>query len=382
MKKVGIITILKVNNFGAELQAYATQQVINQMGYQAEIIDYFFYKNPLHIRERISSPFYNYPIKCCIKENLALGLARLSRFFKKKSSIIRKQRFEDFHHKYTCVSTRSYRKYSDLYAQPPIYDVYCVGSDQVWNPYSYTNLNPYFLTFAPRESRKFSYASSFGVESLPPTAIPRYASNLAQLDCISVREASAQRLVKDLIGREAAWVADPTLLLDETEWSRVEQPVEGIPEDFVLVYELRPMPMVMSLAEAIACDKGLKVVRLCKDASNKEQKHNAINIWDAGPSEFIYLFRRASIIVTNSFHGTAFSINFQKNFFTVVSQYANNNSRQLNLLSMCGLEERVVYDGGEMPDWNKEVEYSDVRMAVDSFVSSSKKYLRRAIDGE
>ena len=86
--------------------------------------------------------------------------------------------------------------------------------------------------------------------------------------------------------------------------------------------------------------------------------------------------------MTNSFHGTAFSINFQKNFFTVVSQYANNNSRQLNLLSMCGLEERVVYDGGEMPDWNKEVEYSDVRKAVDSFVSSSKKYLRRAIDGE
>lgn len=380
-KKIGIVTILKVDNYGAELQAFATQEVMNLMGYDAEIIDYIFYKNSLHKKEKWSAPFYPYPLQDRIKEWAICLKSMASGFFLSSEEKERKRNFELFHKTFTRLSSKQYRSYSELYNNPPIYDVYCVGSDQVWNPRCYTNLNPYFLTFAPQSARTFSYASSFGVSELPPDSKASYKNGLNNLTNISVRENDGITLVNELTGRTASNVADPTLLLNGNDWAKVEKAVPGITEGYILVYELHPLSKIMDLARDIARTKGLYIVRICKNKYDRIHDKMVRNIVNAGPSEFIYLFRHASVIVTNSFHGTAFSINFRKDFYCVLSCKLKNNSRQLNLLSLCGLTDRVVYDTEDNPGIEKlPIDYTYAANKLMSFIDESMNYIRRAID--
>ncbi len=381
--RIGIITIINVNNYGAELQAYALQRFLQLMGYDAEIIDYPYYKNHLHIRERASRPFYAYPLKYRLKEWARMLADMAVRRFKRKSVKERERKFLKFHEMNTAFSDKCYRRYSELYAEPPIYDVYCVGSDQVWNPYCYTNLNPYFLTFATHGSKKFSYASSFGVDKLPDAVKKTYKMGLGGLGRISVRESAGVVLVKELTGRDAYLVADPTLLLDENEWSRVERCVKKNTADYVLVYELHPLPTIMEMAVKIAKIRKLEVVRLCKDQTSSSHMDGVVNIIDAGPAEFVYLFRHATCVITNSFHGTAFSVNFHKNFYCVLSKNAKNNCRQTSLLSLCGLVDRIIWEGEDLPDISDiDINYKKVIPALESFVSESKQFIKEAIDGK
>ena len=153
--KVGIITILKVNNYGAELQAYATQAALKKLGYEAEIIDYLFYKNPNHKPTRRSRPMFSHSLVVKVKERLYPIIERLRSARNKKSQQLRKQRFEMFHRDNTSMSA-TYHIIDELYAAKMDYDVYLTGSDQVWNPNIYSSLDPYFLDFAPKESKRIS----------------------------------------------------------------------------------------------------------------------------------------------------------------------------------------------------------------------------------
>lgn len=383
MKKVGIITILKVNNYGAELQAYATQKVMNLMGYDAEIIDYIYYRNLRHRKERCSYPFFPYPLKNRLKEWGLRLLDRKRELLLSGDARRRGERFDSFHAAHNRLSHETYDRYSALYANPPRYDAYCVGSDQVWNPRCYTNLSPYFLTFAPEGAVRFSYASSFGVSELPGSARGKYAECLNNLSCISVREKAGVDLVKKLTGRDAQLVADPTLLLGESEWAEVERKVDNMPERFVLVYELHPLPRIMELALKVAGQKGGKVVRLCKDEKSTVSHPNVINVTDAGPSEFVYLFRHAGFVVTNSFHGAAFSVNFRKDFYCVLSRGLKNNSRQINLLTLCGLMERICYTDEQMPAMdNLQIDYANACQGLQELITKSKQFIKNAIDGD
>lgn len=383
MKKVGIITILKVNNYGAELQSYALQKKLNLMGYDAEIIDYLFYRHPNHKRESISKPFFPYPLKNKIKE---LGLVLKDKcmgLINTPSYRSRNKHYENFHKTYNRFSSTCYDRYSQLYDNPPIYDAYCVGSDQVWNPRCYTNLEPYFLTFAPEGARRFSYASSFGVAVLPNSAEAKYKELLNGLDYISVREASGVKLVEEVTNRKAKLVLDPTLLLTSDEWQEVTQPVNGMPKKYVLIYELQPLSYITLLAKQVAREKGYKIVRVCKDAYDKQKDTDVINVVDAGPSEFVWLVDHASFIITNSFHGTAFSVNFNKPFYCVLRRGKNNNSRQLDLLSACGLMDRVVYDGEQLPNISSSsIDFEQVNEQMETMRQDSCNYLNNAIDGK
>lgn len=217
MKNIGIITIAQVNNYGAELQALALQKKLCLMGYDAEIINYLFYKHKKHKKEKCSMPFYPYPLKNRIKEWFLPIYESIKSIPYKKANEKRKEGFVSFHKRNTRFSKKCFFSYSELYNDPPIYDVYCVGSDQVWNPRCYTNLNPYFVSFAPEGKKKISYASSFGVNELPESAKKQYRKLLQGLDSISVREDVGVEIVKNISGRNATKVVDPTLLLTKGE---------------------------------------------------------------------------------------------------------------------------------------------------------------------
>lgn len=378
MKTIGIITIVKVNNYGAELQAFALQRKLNLMGYKAEIIDYLFYKNKEFKKEKISRPYYNFPLKKRIKEFLLPIIEEMKSLPHYKNYQNRIRGFERFHNKYTRFSPVRYYSYSQLYKNPPVYDVYCVGSDQVWNPNCYTSLNPYFLTFAPKSSKKIAYASSFGVKNLPNDAKNIYKENLAQLTHISTREKTGIKIIKDLTGREAKLVLDPTFLLTQEEWNEIANCSKVPNYKYILLYVLKDSKFITKTAMELSKLSGLKIVRITKGAFKQDSNKSILDITDAAPDDFIGLFSKADLILTNSFHGTVFSIIYQKDFYTILKKDKDNNSRQIDLLNSLDLGNRLVYEGSFLQQPSIDYKISNPR--IEKLRHQSLDYLINAIE--
>lgn len=378
-KKIGIITILKVNNYGAELQAYATQKVLQLMGYDAEIIDYLFYKNPCHKRTRMSRPTARMSLKKHLEECLFPIIANWKTRRFRKAQNERNAKFEKFHKEYTRMSV-CYDTIDKLKSAKLDYDVLMTGSDQVWNPGIYSSLDPYLLKFGDENIKRIAYAASFGVSQVPDDVRDYYKEALNRYTAIGVREDNAVNLVKSLSGKDATLVLDPTLLLDKEQWMKVAKPVEGLPDKpYVLIYELSDIPYIKKVAMHISEKMGMPIVRICKNASPEDKEEEILNIIDAGPAEFLYLFDKAGYVVTNSFHGTAFSVNFGKQFYTVIPLGKSNNSRQKSILKLMGCEERMLTEGSEMP----AIERLDTNRIVKRLEEERQKsiyFLKNAID--
>lgn len=379
MKKIGIITILKVNNYGAELQAYATQKVLQLMGYDAEIIDYLFYKNPRHKRTQMSKPTARMSLRKHLQELLYPIVAQWKARNYRELQRVRDAKFERFHDENTKQSV-CYDTIDKLKSAKLDYDVLMTGSDQVWNPGIYSSLDPYLLRFGDDSLRRIAYAASFGVSQLPDDVRNYYREALMRYSAIGVREDNAVNLVKNLSGKDAKLVLDPTLLLDKEQWMKVAKPVEGLPDKpYVLIYELSDIPFIKQVAMYIAEKTGLPIVRICKNASPEDKEEEILNIINAGPAEFLYLFNKAGYVVTNSFHGTAFSINFGKQFYTVIPLGKSNNSRQKSILKLMGCEERMLTEGGEMPAMEKlDTDRINEKLRVQR--QNSMDFLKNAID--
>lgn len=384
MKKVGIITIVNVNNYGAELQAFATFRKLQLMGYNAEIINYLYYKDWRYIDSKMSRSFDSMSIKGKI---IYFAKYRVASFVLNKILPLIckdvKQRIANFNsfHQHNTRFSKLYKSMKDLYTDTPIYDVYMVGSDQVWNPNASSSIEPYFLTFAPHSALTVSYASSFGVSKIENNSIAnRIKLGLSSIKTISVRESSGVNLVKELTGRTAQLVCDPTLLLNKSEWTMFMKPVSNMPQRYVLIYQLSESDAIVKLATRIGKQEQIPVYRICKRAFKVKKDKGVVNILNAGPSEFLSLITNASFIITNSFHGTAFSINFDVPFYTVVSAKKKNNNRMESLLDYVGLGKRIVKDDVDIT--NLPIVGYDVnatQLKLKSFRLESEKFLEDAL---
>ena len=382
MKKIGIVTILKCNNFGAELQAYATQKKLSLMGYDAEIIDMLYYKHPDFKNTRRSKPFVKQTTKTQIIEFIKFTILNpiiynIIPLFSKNMRI-RNRKFDNFHKENTKLS-KTYRTVDSLYNNCDEYDAYIVGSDQVWNPGTGMNLEPFFLTFAPNNKKKISYASSFGVSKLPKQYESKFNELLNNLNHISVREKEGAEIVKDVANREAQVVLDPTLLLNKAEWNSCSSNHNPNPKGYVLVYEVHPSAKIQQLALDYAQKNNLPVFRVGVRGMFNWETEGITNLVDIGPADFVSLFENAEIIFTNSFHGTAFSVNLGKNFYTVLSKAGKKNSRMTSLLSILNLDSRIVYQEDE-----KEISYTKydvpkVQELLQAEREKSIEYLRTAL---
>lgn len=379
--KIGIITICKVNNYGAELQAFATQKKLEQMGFKAEIIDYIYYKNWRFKDTPKSAPFIALNLKgktmYWIKYRFINRLVEIVLPTISSSNRKRRKNYLDFF-KLEKFSP-SYYSMDELYANYPKYDVYVVGSDQVWNPSASSSIEPYFLTFSPKGSKKISYASSFGVSEINPALQNRYRELLNNIDFISVREKSGVDLVRQLTGKVAKHVVDPTLLLNKEQWSPFMKSIESIASKYILIYELLPSEHLVRLARKFADKLQIPIYCLCKRGYAITHHQGTSNLVEAGPSEFIWLIAHATYVITNSFHGTAFSVNFGTPFYSVLNKQRKNNSRITSLLSSIGLENRIIYED-EIE--KLEIDYSgrpidNAQLA--KLVADSEEYLRTAL---
>lgn len=378
MKKVGIITIFRADNYGAELQAFALQKKLALMGFDSELIDYPFYKHPSFIRTPMSAPLFDIGFKNRMKERLFPYLQKVKDWSASKELIVRRQRMEEFHRRFTRLSAVTYHSMDELYAAQLSYDVFVAGSDQIWNPRMNSSLDPYFLTFAPPDKRRISYASSFGVSDLPDAVKAIYANRLAAFQNLAVRERAGVDIIRNLLDHPAEHVLDPTLLLDATEWSVVAMEPPVAPP-YVLLYELMPCPGIATLGRRVAKTlEGSSLVRLNGEIAREES--GVVTVRDAGPAEFVALFLNAAAVVTNSFHGTAFALNFNKPFFTVIPPRMKNAGRITSLLDVVGLADRAVPEGRvHTVSLASEVNFTVAQAKLATTRQASLDYLRRAI---
>lgn len=376
MKKIGIITILKCNNFGAELQAYATQKKLSLMGYDAEIIDLLYYKHPDFKSTRMSKPFVKLSVKGKIVEFIKFSILNpiiynIVPLFSKNMRT-RNRKFDEFHEKNTKLS-ETYRSIDRLYSRCKEYDAYIVGSDQVWNPGTGMNIEPYFLTFAPKGKRKISYASSFGVTNIDPAYKGKFRELLNNLDHISVREGAGVNIVNKVANKHAELVLDPTLLLNKDEWKQCASGFNPNEGKYVLIYEVHPSEKIQQMALDYAHKNNLLVYRVGVRGIFNWKTKGITNLVDIGPADFVSLFENAAMVFTNSFHGTAFSVNLGKDFYTILSKAGKKNSRMTSLLSILELESRIIYQ-----EDNSVVDYSsyDKRKAQELLQTERDKSVR------
>ena len=365
--KAGLLTFYHLHHYGAILQAAATQRALASLGWDCETIDYFVNQDirilkPPTTPGRAANDAYN-----------TLHYPALRR---------RWQRFEDFSRAHLNRTARRYESGEELRAARLPYDLLVSGSDQIWNPTIFPDgrFDPVFFgAFSPL--RKIAYAPSFGVARLPEGMEEELKGYLAGFSHLSVRELSGREIVRDAAGRDAAVVLDPTLLLTAEEWSSLaaERTVRG---EYILCYCIaRPgalEPYIRRLAE----ETGLPVVQLC--GTRRKVHPKARLIQDAGPAEFLRLFQDAAYVCTNSFHGTVFSVQFQRPFFTSVAPAElrePERSRTFSLLSRLGLTDRVVGKGDtaglrDIPDWPA------AKVRLDAARAGALDYLRAALADE
>lgn len=360
--KVALITIHAASNQGACLQAYALQEtIIQNFGIEAEILDYHCKK-----AEEVDYIFNIHAIRSF--------KTFISQFVYVHRKYIRNQKFKNFRKKFMHLSERYYQtnQMEDLTDQ---YDVFCVGSDQVWNPNITGSDTAYLLDFITDNNKKVSYASSFGTDCLDSNMKKIYTQELNHFSCIGVRENTAKKLVQEMTGKCAEVVLDPTLLLTKKQWIGLEKKV-SVPSSYILVYQIRKSSDLSNYAIQLSKKECIPVLKISDSyLPEKGIKH----LKGIGPSEFLFLMANAEWIVTNSFHGTAFAVNFNKDFFVELSpEKLNGNSRIIDFLATIGLESRIIKNR-DFLDGYTEIDWNLVNQKLELERRGSVNYLRQAL---
>lgn len=362
MDKVGIITFHRAINYGAVLQAYALNENIKKLGYYPVTIDY---KNS-HIEKIYDPKKFNY-------KSLKSFLGGILTYNRRKN---KKERFEDFRERYFVFD-----QISDLHATENIrhldsYNKFITGSDQVWN-YAPTQFDQaYFLDFVSDSKKKNSYAASFGFDKVPDEYYYDYKALLGDFNNISVREKQGAVIIKELLNRNAEIVLDPTMLLSKDDWYTISQDYK-VKKDYILIYQLATSQSLLDFAVNLSKKTNCEIIYI-NDSLRKKIKATYVN--EIGPQEFIGLFKNAKYIVTNSFHGTAFSINFSKLFFVEMLQPpAKVNSRLENILDTFDLRSRQIINGNNDNIFT-EIDYKKVNKKLEVERQWSLNFLKRILE--
>lgn len=324
MKRCGIITIHKVPNYGATFQAFALQQFISSLNkVDVEIIDYRMNEKTAcnKGRNRFRSKV------CGILKNIPLYLSK-----KKKD-----KRFTDFWAKYYNLSPLSYNGDKEIFANPPYYDVYIAGSDQLFNLELTNNSKAFYLQFS--EGKKIAYSTSFGMKGIQDTFLPIMKNAFPSFSSISVREKSASDYIKKEMGLACQTTVDPVLLLNKDEWGAYSHKVR-LPGKYIFVYIMSDNDNINPTIQWVERETGLPVVAIKTFDNNPHV--NAHFVEDAGPSEFLYIIGHAEFVITNSYHGSLLSIINRKSLCILEEKAFINDQRYKEVLNKAGMAGKII----------------------------------------
>lgn len=372
---VGLITYHAAYNFGSVLQTYGLVHTLTEMGVNVETIDYrthsqsIWYTDDKSLMKNWRQKIYNWRFNIIKKERKR-----------------RRNKFENFIGNYLNISTKLYQTYEELTSEDLSYEVLVAGSDQIWNIACSEFQNepanailPYFLVFG-NAKKKIAYASSFGGQSF--NYIKKWSEKyLKGFDKVSTREPINRDFMAKILGDEnVKLVSDPTWLLSKTEWNRAFKLDENIiHQQYILVYLLgmnyRDASPWLNKIKVFASQYNMEVKLISPLNFNSEDGIN--HIYDAGPIDFLKLLYNASFVFTNTFHGTIFSINFEKPFYTL---QATPSSRQGQMLDFCDLQDRIVLEPQEIDEYAcVECNFNVPTKRVTEFREQSKQFLYNAI---
>lgn len=338
-KRAAVITFHRALNYGAILQAFALENILAQIGVHAEIIDY---RCP-HI-ECIYRPF---DVRHCKKLS-----SKAKKCVKSFGLVKKRHNFNKFTKKYLNV-TEKCRTKKDLQRTAAEFETVITGSDQVFNPNAVGGDFSYFLDFADSDIGKIAYAASMGYNSFPQRYESKCIEYLKRFKSISVREKSACKTVAELTGQAVENVLDPTLLLSDSNWLGIAKKPRNLPDKYILVYMMEGEKFTIQKARALAKNKGCELVLINPTLKQTQTCKDFIMYISASPEEFVGMFAAAEAVVTNSFHGAAFSIIFKKDFYAETSN-AEKSARIIDLLELFGLSDRLLpNESVGKTDWEK-----------------------------
>lgn len=330
MTKIATLSYQHAYNYGAVFQVSALQHVITQLGGECDIIDYRCpaIDNQYNLKPiRINSSFFS-----TIRSNLVL-----IPFIKQKK--------RNFHHwMESYQKTEPIESWEQLKSLNERYDIFVVGSDQVWNLKCQGYDNAFFLEFVDDNHKKVAYAASFGTYGVKNADKRIYSEYIGKFDSISVRESRGIELVKDFSGRDSIACMDPVLLAGRDYWKSKADYSELQQYDYIFVYQLGHDKMLPRFVKSMKKETRLKVIYVTGHIGNLiyysifDRNESSIS-----PERFLALLSQAKYVVTNSFHASVLSILFQKQFYVISNGGAEAayNSRIFNLLNDYNLEDRI-----------------------------------------
>ena len=393
MKKIGLVTVTYVDNFGSHLQSFALQQIIRSLGYETEVIKTDGLNKSISNRRTkyVLSRWYDWGE---MKEYAKLLIKKLAKIIDKDFKKVladRRKMFNDFtRNNYTFSPiTHSWDELSELCKSA--YSTVVVGSDQNWRPANIAG-GYYTLEFVPDEINKIAYSTSFGISYVIPAQQKKAKHFLSRLNHISVREESGKAIVKELTNRDVMVVCDPTILLNKQQWSLyIEEKTQVnlkkyTDEPYILCYFLSENQRQRQFALNLKKETGLKIISILYGEGRyykEDERFFDEALYSIGPIDFVRLISKAAFICTDSFHGCAFSLIFERQFYAFYKSKPSSkmsvNSRLDSMLGWAGALDRIVKDDDYQIDLSNQIDYSIVDSNIDKMRAMSMDYLKESL---
>ena len=380
-KKIALISAIN-NNYGTMLQAYAMQTVLQNNGLNVDVFNYV--SNPIKQFYRV------FNITFLLTKLKAVFIKIITRIF--YPSIynkikIRDEAFAKF--KKECLHlTEKINSRSELSEKVLQYDAVVLGSDQVWNPQN-LEMDYYTLNFVPDNIPKITFAPSFGVNDIPRYQIEKTKKYLSRIDHISVRELNGARIIKELIDRDVDAVCDPTALLTSSDWDKLKTEKKYIDGEYIFCYFLGDNKIHREFANKVARKLNCKIVSIqhMDEFVKSDLDFSDLAAYDVGPGDFINLIANSKLVITDSFHGTMFSIYYKKPFY-VLNYSKNENSNSVNsriesIVKTLDISPRRINGDENIDNLNIEnVDWDNIYNNLTKLRNNSYEYLLDALHSE
>ena len=348
--KIDILTIHCMHNPGSVFQAYALQKYLSDK-YETRIIDY----RPEYLYSENSN--WKFALK-----KLLFGKEYKSRAHKFDSFIFRELKLSDY-----------YKSYDELKNANFEADVYMTGSDQLWNSdFPCGNDGAYYLDFV-KTGKKVAYSTSVGKKDIDAHNLQILKEKLPSFSAISVREKTNAEFLASELRRDIAWVCDPVFLLPVDQYMQFINRARAVSEPYVVVY-MSGASELLSIIVDYYRQKGFKIILA---GGFTKRCYCDIHLKDVGPEDFLSIIYEAEVVVSSSYHATAFCHIFHKDFVTLIP--SKNGERIINLLNVSGLRNRGIEDDFEPSVVSIPINWHDVDEKLNNYISDSKKFLDMAL---
>lgn len=363
---INILTFHTPINYGAILQAYALQKYLKD-NFQDVVVSNVDFKTKVHVKK--------YSVFVKFRRNVFLYVMhQFCVFLRYRQLIKRKNKFVCFLMKEFSLSRR-YTTVDELLKSFPKATHYIVGSDQVFHPNS-LYLRAYYLDFDKNGAKKIAYAPSFGVSNFTNEIETKIRKYLKDFDSLSCRETDGAKFLSKIVGQKVPMVADPIFLLTKTEWQKIAiEPKYS--QKYIFIYDLNGGNNLIKIAKEIKKHTGYSII--CQT----QKAHKFYNIdkqlYNLGPEEFIGHLINAEYIVTDSFHGTAFSVLFNKMQYIYIAR-PKASSRIKSLMELIKGENRIIDDVSNFQIYKEDIPFKYDLDNVQKLINSSKDYIINSIN--